>query len=206
MFADAFEKLGRKESDEILNEINRILPDGGFNPGSRNVVILAHDLSFYPGYQLLDLADHDSMPPLRKYVLYKKYSDIEVIDWTNAPLYRINGKAPLRLDSNNVKDYVRMFLKYVRGPNGRFQLAETLEDIRWCEEPPPAAGKALGKLISPLDVIAQDNNTFSLKAQIMFRDTLFDAVINVAEDGEIEIKEQDVLVDDMPVMDDTLGQ
>ena len=206
MFADAFEKLDRLESEAVLEQVNPLLSDGGFNPGSRNVVVLEHELSFYPGYQLLDMADHDSMPALRKYVLYKKNEDAELIDWTSSPIYRVNGKAPIALNENTVKDYVRLFLKYVRGPNGRFLLAETLEDIRWREEPPPAATKALGKLISPLEVIELDNRQFRLKAQIMFRDTLFDASINVDHEGTVKIDDQEVLVDDMPVMDDTFGQ
>ena len=140
------------------------------------------------------------------YVLYKKNEDAELIDWTSSPIYRVNGKAPIALNENTVKDYVRLFLKYVRGPNGRFLLAETLEDIRWREEPPPAATKALGKLISPLEVIELDNRQFRLKAQIMFRDTLFDASINVDHEGTVKIDDQEVLVDDMPVMDDTFGQ
>lgn len=206
MFADAFEKLDRLESEAVLEQVNHLLPDGGFNAGSRNVIILAHDLPFYPGYQLLDLADHDSMPALRKYVLYKKNEDVEIIDWTSTPIYRVNGKAPIALNETTVKDYVRLFLKYVRGPNGRFLLAETLEDIRWREEPPPAASKALGKLISPLEVVEQDNRRFKLKGQIMFRDTLFDATFHVDHEGVVKIDDQEVLVDDMPVMDDTLGQ
>lgn len=204
MFRDAMIRLGTEDSTAAMAEIRPLLKGGGFDTG--NVTVLGHDLSFYPGYRFLDIADHDTVPAFRKTVIYKP-GDVIVLDGTNGPLYALNRRAPLNLSPLTVDDYARFFFSHVRSPQGRFLIVEGIDDINWREDPPPAARKALGKMIVPLTLAGRaKDGTYRLTGCVVFKNTLYRAVITVSTDGQISLADQEALVEDMPLQDDTLGQ
>lgn len=202
MFQDTYVKLDALETEQILERVNPHMQGSTFDPS--HTVIMARDLSFYEGYRFLDIADHRSMPQNRRYVLLSK-KDIVVLDFTNHPIYALNAKLPIALDDDNIDDYVRFFFSNVRGRHGRFLITESVEDINWREDPPPSARKAVGKMLHPLEIY-RNNGGYELKGQMMFKDTLFQADIAVTKDGTVSLSNQQLLIENMPVLDDTLGQ
>jgi hypothetical protein len=129
------------------------------------------------------------------------------INGSNEPIYALNERAPLQLNDGTVADYVRFFFSNVRGRHGRFLITETVDDIQWREEPPPAARKAIGKILVPLTVTGRDpDGGFRLAACMMFKDSLFKAAVTVRRDGIVSLSDEELLIEDMPVLDDTFGQ
>ncbi len=204
MFHDAFIKLDKDECRKALDEINPVLAGCPFNPATATV--LSQDLSFYPGYRFLDIADYEITPPFRKFVIHKP-GHVTVLDWTNSPVYALNDNVPLGLTRETVRDYIRFFFTFVRGPHGKFTVAESVDDIDWREEPPPAARKAMGKMLQPVTVSARNvDGSFSLTACMIFKNTLYRANIHVARDGRVTMADEEILAEDMPVLDSALGQ
>jgi hypothetical protein len=204
MLQDALVKLDQEESAALLQEINPRLEGGHFAPGT--VTILGQELSFYPGYRFLDMADYESAPPVRRFVVYKP-GDVVVLNWTNEPIYELNARAPITLNADNVVDYVRFFFTYIRGRHGRFLISENVDDIMWREEPPPAARKAVGNILAPVTVTeAGAEGGFRLSLCMMFRDSLFRAAAVVGADGLVTLADEELMIEDMPVLDDTFGQ
>lgn len=204
MFQDAFEKLGPQEIELALADINPALGGAPFDAGT--TTILGQPLPFYPGWKYLEVADHTAIPAQRRSVIHKPGRAV-VLDGTNAPIYALNGEAPLKLERGNAADYVRFFFAHVRGRHGRFVLAETVEDIAWKEEPPPAARKAIGQMLAPLKVESKDaQGNFLMTARMVFRDLLFRAEVSAAPDGQVTLSNEELLIEDMPVLDDTFGQ
>lgn len=204
MFQDAFIKLEKDECRQVLEEVNPALGGGAFNPNTATV--LAQDLSFYPGYRFLDIADYEITPAFRKFVIHSP-GDVTVLDWTNDPIYKLNDKVQLGLTRDTVRDYIRFFFSYVRGPRGKFTIAETVDDIDWREEPPPAARKAMGKMLQPIMVNAKTaDGSFPITACIMFNNALYKANIYIAENGRVTMADEEILVEDMPVLDSVFGQ
>jgi hypothetical protein len=170
------------------------------------VTILGQELSFYPGYRFLDMADYESAPPVRRFAVYKP-GDAVVLNWTNEPIYELNARVPISLNEHTVVDYVRFFFTYIRGRHGRFLVAENVDDIMWREEPPPAARKAIGNILSPLSVAsAATDGSYRLNLCMMFKDSLFRAVAEVGRDGLVTLTNEELMIEDMPVLDDTFGQ
>ena len=203
MFQDAFVKLEGQESDDVLAEINPAITGGNYNPAT--VTILAHNLSFYPGYKFLDIADYDCVPAFRKFAIYKQ-GEVIVLDWTNKPIYELNERALSKLDEYSAADYIRFFFKYVRGKHGRFIVAETVDDINWAEEPPPAVRKAIGQLLSPVKTIEADKNGhFKLEACMVYKKSLYKMTLSLTDSGIVSIENEDFLIDDIPALDDTLA-
>lgn len=210
MFQDAYVKLDRLEVEEVVAQTKRAFDGVSFNPDQTTV--MARDLSFYPGYRFYDMTDHSRNPAARRFLLTNG-DDFIVLDFTNGPIYALNrknnaeGQPTLHLTRDTVKDYVRFFFTFVRGRHGRFIIVETVDDISWREEPPMAAKNAIGKLIRPVAFHANDagDGVFYMQAQMMFRDSLFQADVTAKTDGLVQLSNESLLIEDMPIIDDTFG-
>ena len=205
MFQDTYIKLNPTDVESVLSKTTPFFEGVSFNPS--NTIIMTRTMDFYPGFKFYDMADHTATPALRRFVLVKK-DNVVVIDFTNAPIYDTNKLAPIYLNEDTVHDYARFFFSFVRGRHGRFLIVENVDDIAWREEPPAVAKKSISKLIMPVTLIDKglDDGNFYLHAQMMFRDSLFSADITVQKDGVVQLSNEQLLIEDMPVMDDTLGQ
>ena len=205
MYQEAFTKLELAEIATILDALNPKFDGTIFDPVE--TTILTQDISFYPGYRLLDIADHAQMPPLRRYVLYKSADEFQILDFTNGPIYTLNLKLPINLNADTVIDYVRFFFSYVRGRHGRFIITEGVDDINWKDDPPPTARKAIGKMLMPvsLEEETKDGN-YQMKACMVFKDSLFKSTIQCDSKGYVALSDEELLVEDIPVLDDTFGQ
>lgn len=201
---DQFVKLDLLECETVLEEINPALKGSHFHPAT--VTILAQNPVFYPGYRFFDIADYETTPHIRKFVLYKP-GHVVVLNWTNTPLYALNETAPLYLDDRTVLEYVRFFFTYIRGRHGRFIITDSVEDVMWRDEPPPAARKAIGQMLEPLHIAERTvEGGYRLVARMMFKDSLFKTIVNVKADGMINLSDEELLIEEMPVLDDTFGQ
>ena len=130
-----------------------------------------------------------------------------MLDWTPSPIYALNETVPLMLSEDNVDDYVRFFLKYVRGTKGLILLAENVDDIEWKDDPPPPARKAIGKMLVPVNVIEKKkDSSFVLEVTAMMKDSLFKVHALVSETGILSFQNEEILVEDMPVLDDVFMQ
>ncbi len=203
MFQDAFEKLELADVATILDQIGPLLDGAAFDP--IETTILALKIPFYPGYQLLEISDNTQMPANKRFAVYSPQK-CAVLDFTNKPIYDLNKDVPIRLSEKNVADYVRFFFAYVRGKHGRFVIAEAVDEINWKEDPPPAARKAVGKMITPVILLkTMKDGTYFLQATMMFKDSLFKADVEVRKDGLLTLKNEELLIEDMPVLDESLG-
>lgn len=204
MYQEAFKKLEKNEVSQILEIYNPLFDGSVFD--SNETTIMAQDISFYPGLRYLDIADYSCVPPVKRYVIDGPDTNV-VLDWTNAPIYQINQDLPIHLDSETVCDYVRFFFNHVRGKNGRFLVAESIEDIRWRDDPPPAARKTIGEMLLPMIVAdAKGDGGYTLTITVMFKDSLFQCDVEVTVDGQINLHNEKLLVEDMPVLDDAFQQ
>ena len=210
MFQDAYVKLNKQETASIVETLSPYLDGSSFDPSS--AIVMARELPFYPGSKFLDLADHRTMPPARRFAILAK-DKAHILDFTNQPIYELNNSYPLNLTLENVSDYVRFFFSFVRGRHGRFLIIESVDDIPWREEPAPSGRKAIGKMVAPMSVTsspaalgATHKLSFQIVAYMLFKDSLFRADIEVADTGQVKILQETLLIEDIPVIDDTLGQ
>lgn len=203
MLQDAFYKLSIPEAEIVLREAAPHFPGLALEPDGTS--LLAYDLPFYPGYRLMEIARADNVPLLKRLIVYKP-GDLTVLDWTNAPVYRLNAAAPLKLTFDSAPDYVRFFFSVVRGRHGAFHIVESAGDIPWREEPPATARKAVARMIQPVQVIADNGNgAFDLFACMVFKTALFRSTIRVARNGNVTLHSEELLAEDMPVRDMVLG-
>lgn len=195
-----WQKLDAEKAARILVEVNPHLTPVPFS--EHNSTVRTQKLSFWRGYEFLELTDMSTVPPARKYAIYKA-GDVQVLDWTNAPFYDTNEKAPIHLDQRSVIDYVKFFFNYVRGRHGRFLLIETIDDIRWQIEPPAQGRKVMQEMLEPVTVESRsDDGAFVLRAFMVFKDSLFLTKIHVRPEGLITMSDEELKIEGMPVQQD----
>ena len=204
MFQDAYTKLDLADVATILDQVNPEFDGAEFDPVE--TTIMAVDMPFYSGYRFLEIANHSVSPAMERFVIYSP-EKFTVLDFSNEPIYALNKELPITLNDDTVIEYVRFFFTYVRGRHGRFLISEGVDDIQWKEEPPPAARKAIGKMLKVLGVKEKGaDGSYKMDATMMFKDSLFKSDVNVSPDGAVSLTNEELLIEDMPVLDDTFGQ
>jgi hypothetical protein len=205
MYHDAFKPLPETDAQDFLRAAMPLLdgaPFGGDVPR-----VLARSLPFYPDHELIEALGQTSHPPvLRVFVRKKNTQELTLLNWTNEPVYHLNQHVPIRLDVETVLPYVRFFFNYIKGKHGRFLIVDSPDEIEWKDEPPPAGRKALAKMIEPLRIITEKSDgTFLIQASMIFKDSLFSCTVTVEPDGQVSLSDEELVVEDIPVRDDTLG-
>lgn len=204
MYQDAFTKLEQKEVAALLETFNPLFEGSKFTPAE--TTIMAQNTPFYPGLRYLDIADYACVPPMHRFVIEGPDKAV-ILNWSNEPIYQLNQSHPLELNEETVCDYVRFFFSHVRGKNGRFLIVESIDDIRWKEDPPPTARKSIGKMLLPLTMTPKaTDGSYTLPVTVMFKDSLFQCNVQVLADGTINMDNEELLIEDMPVLDDAFGQ
>lgn len=199
----AYIKLNKSETRDMLLVLKDRLDL--IDVSADTIDILSASLPFYPGYRLLELTDRSSSPIKRRFVIYRG-DDIVFMDYTNTPIYELNKRAPISFTRDTLFDYVRFFFRFVRGRHGRFIVTESLDDIQWREEPSVNSRKSLDKMIEPLFIKEiNDDGSYILGANVIFKDALFGCNINVKQNGIIRLSDENLLVESLPVVDDVLG-
>lgn len=201
MFSDSFKKLEHGTAASLLDLINPKLEISGFDTASAQIMSLS--LPFYKEINLVEISDPQSVPAKKIFCLHHKTSnEILILNGKNDPIYKINKKFGIQLDDNNVSLYARFFFSYVRGRHGIFHLINNVSEIKWREEPTKAGKQSLNKMISPVSILSYDDEDgWVLISSIIFKDSLFETEIHVKPDGTIRLGGQEILVEDIPVLD-----
>jgi len=207
MFSDAYTKIAANQCGDLINQLNLLVEGSPYNP--KNLRILAHHLPFYKGYSLFEITDASVNPERSVSLIGRddfKNTSLYLLNGTNEAIYSLNTAVPVSLNEKNIRTYVMFFFAYVYGRFGKFKIIEHVDDIIWREQPSSAGRKALSKMIEPLKIKSHtQENDFVLSASIIFKDTLFESNIQIAADGKINLTNQEMLVEDIPVLEEVLN-
>jgi len=208
MFSDAYTTLQAEQCGGLIDQLNSLVEGSAFEP--EKLRIITHHLPFYKDYALFEVTDISVNPERSISFIGRtdfKNNSLYVLNGTNEAIYVLNDKVQIGLTDKNIKTYLLFFFHYVRGRFGQFKIIEHVDDIVWREEPSQGGRKAIAKMVEPLTVKSvSEQGDFTLKASIIFKDTLFESDITIAKDGKVNLHNQEMLVEDIPVLDDTIGQ
>lgn len=200
LMSEEWQKTELSAAAKILAEINQHVKPVAFTPDK--TTLRAQSLPFFKEYKLYEMTDHAAVPAARKYALYKP-GDVVMIDWTNGPIYATNEKAPIILNERSVIPYAKFFFNFVRGRKGRFQLIESIEDIRWQVEPPLQGRKVMQEMLEPIAIVEHNQDGgYRLDAFMLFKDSLFKTKISIDRLGLLTMSDEELKVEGLPVMQD----
>jgi len=137
-------------------------------------------LPFYDDYKFYSMVDTTLPAPNERYMLYKP-DDVNLMNWTNEPIYRVNDKAPIKLDRKTVVPYAKFFFHFVRGQLGRFIIVEKPEEVSWLPAATDEERAKVNERLLPVTYkgIGRDN-LFTLTGTVVFKNALFRTDIKIA--------------------------
>tara|TARA_R110002072_G_scaffold217390_1_gene375125 strand:- start:891 stop:1511 length:621 start_codon:yes stop_codon:yes gene_type:complete len=206
MFDEAFTKLEIEEIALILDVINKKVEGSIFDP--LETTIMAIDIPFYSNHRFLDIADYATNPPLQRFAIQKTGTmDFVLLDWSYKIIQQLNTSVPISLTEENVLEYVRFYFSHVKGRHGRFIVCETVDHIKWKDEPPEEIRKSINQAINPLEIIEKrKDDVYQVKAFMMLKDALFQSDVYIEPNGNVTITNHEVLIENVPVLDSVVGQ
>lgn len=179
--------------DALISETRLMLEAKDMDIGALDVRVAA--LPWYDEYKFYVLQDHAQT----RNMLYKS-GDPELMNWTNEIIYRVNDKAPIKLDRKNVILYSKFFFHYVRGQLGRFIIVEKPDEVAWLDNAnQDEMQKVADRLMSVTYKGIGRDNRFLLTATVVFKNALFRTNIRVAQDGLMELTDEELLLEDLSV-------
>ncbi len=61
-------------------------------------------------------------------------------------------------------------------------------------------------MVAPIQLEGTEGGVYRLGIHMMFKDSLFKANVDISPDGHVKILEETLLIEDIPVIDDIIGQ
>ena len=179
--------------DELQQFVGQISPvDGVLRLTAETTHCHWRTLPWYEKVALIRLHDPTwSEPRLALYFLTLE-GNLFRLNGTSPPLHEVNAKAPLRLNAENVLDYLRFFCFFVQGEEGPFYVVESADDP-WIPQMArtPAVVKGLEAVTAAELKDADDQGRFRCSAVIYYSNAIFKAEMQVAPSGMIEMLSDD---------------
>lgn len=178
MFDAEFAALTPEATREFLTEITpEIAP---VKLPLDKTLVQAMPLAFYPEHKFYAITDMTLPPPNVRYMLYKP-GDVNLMNWTNEPIYTVNEKAPIKLDRKTLVPYAKFFFHFVRGQLGRFIIVEKPEEVVWLPDANDKEKADVAAHLMPVTYkgIGRDN-LFTMTCTVVFKNALFRTDIRVA--------------------------
>lgn len=165
--------------------------------------VLQGTLGFYPGWTCLHIHKEENVTKQAVVIFFKEDEETVTLDWKVATILKFNQKAPLKLSIHDITPYVQFFFTNVRAKDGPMKIISLYDELKWREEPSGTVKKALASLIRPPHLISWDeeNHAYEVGAHILFHNNLFECRLLVNKDGQIDVTERVLQVEDMPVLD-----
>ncbi|WP_332673402.1 ankyrin repeat domain-containing protein [Aromatoleum sp.] len=163
-------------------------------------------LPFYPAHsvRLLRLSDPAWPPDSHAYYLVApaRHSDDPAylhLDGTSPPIHAVNAQAPIALTPDLVCDYLRFFCFFVRGDEGPFIVAESIEQ----PEIPPLPEQRrteVDRQLRPAHYWGSnpDDGAYRASATIYYGSALFFADFLISANGKIEMVTDVTVLSDLP--------
>lgn len=188
------------ELEGFLGQINPI--DGKHRVNPETTKVAWRSLPFYDGIALIRVTDPSFVPSKLKIFYLAKEDKLYRLNGLSLPIHQINEMAPVRLDENNILDYLRFFCYFVRGEDGPFLVSEDITD--------PCLPKADAKTHAAIAGVVREANFqgrneaghYMCDAIIFYGNALFLSNFEVQPSGMIEMLNDDPMTSDLDIRPD----
>jgi hypothetical protein len=123
-----------------------------------------------------------------------------LLDGTSPPLHNLNELHGVTLASDEqVRDYLRLFCRYVRSNEGAFEVIETMDQIDHRLDDADARA-SIDAQIAPINLGGRDaEGRWLASARLLYGDGLFAAEFAISAAGMVEMQDDDPLLHDLPI-------
>ncbi len=187
-----------EELDGFLSQINPI--DGKYQVSSNSTEVGWRMLPFYDHVVLIRLRDRTwGKQKLTIYYLTDQ-GTLFRLNGTSPPIHEVNAKAPVRITEQNVLEYLRFFCFFVRGEEGPFLIAESMDDPYIPTNLDPKTRTVIEGTVRGASYEGRnEQGHFMCDAVVFYSNALFIANFAVQPSGMIEMLNDEPIAADLPV-------
>lgn len=195
---DLWNQVTGDELAGFLSQVGTI--DGRHRTAPETTRVHWRALPFYEQVVLIRLRDTTWLPEKLSIYYLANQGQLTRLDGTSPPIHQINAEAPVRINENNVLDYLRFFCFFVRGEDGPFLIAESMEDPGMPTGMDDKTRRAIEGTIRPATFEGLNAEGYWLcDAIVFYSNALFMSNFAVQPSGMIEMMDDEPLAQDLPV-------
>ena len=194
------DKWNAVQGEELAGFLEQINPiDSKYKVKAESAEVHWRTLPFYETVALIRVKD-PSWTEKELYIYYlTDQGNLFRLNGTSPPIHEVNDKAPIKVNEGNVLDYLRFFCFFVRGEEGPFYVAETVDDPNMPQDMDDATRSTLTDIVAPAEFLGVNDKGYLLcKAVVFYSNALFIANFAVQPSGMIEMLDDDPIVPDLP--------
>lgn len=189
------------QGEELAGFLSQINPIGDKYSVSAQTT-LAHwlPLPFYDQVAIIRVKD-PAWTPRNLFIYYlTDQGNLYWLNGTSPPIHEVNEKAPIKITDDNVLDYLRFFCFFVRGEEGPFLIAESMQDTYVPKDLDDQTRAALENTVSPATFEGKDDEgNWLCNGVVYYSNALFITNFKVMPSGMIEMLDDEPIAADLPV-------
>lgn len=189
------------EGEELAGFLEQVNPIGGkFKVNVNTTKVDYRMLPFYDSVAMIRVKD-PAWTPSNLYIYYlTDQGNLYWLNGTSPPIHEINAKAPVKITEDNVLEYLKFFCFFVRGEEGPFLIAESMEDPYIPKNVDERTRSVIEGTIRPASYEGTNDKGFLLcDAVVFYSNALFIANFAVQPGGMIEMLDDEPIAADLSI-------
>ncbi len=189
------------QGDELAGFLEQINPvDGKYRVSPESTQVHWRMLPFYESIALIRVHDPNWVNKKLNIYYLTDQGNLFRLNGTSPPIHEVNAKAPVKVNEQNVLDYLRFFCFFVRGEEGPFYIAESMADPNMPVEMDATTRSVIEGTIRPASYEGMnEQGHFLCDAVVFYSNALFIANFAVQPSGMIEMLDDEPIAADLPV-------
>jgi len=157
-------------------------------------------LPFYERVVMIRVRDRNWMPENLAIYYLANQGQLTRLDGTSPPIHQVNADAPIRVTDDNVLEYLRFFCFFVRGEDGPFLIAESMDTHGMPRSMDDSARRAIEGTLREASFEGKNAEGYWLcDAIVFYSNALFLSNFAVQPTGMIEMTDDDPLLQDLKI-------
>lgn len=197
-FDDKWNAVGGDELAGFLEQINPV--DSKYQVSTQSTQVHWRQLPFYEKVVLIRVKDPNWVEKNLNIYYLTNEGNLFRLNGTSPPIHEVNAKAPIKVTEENVLEYLRFFCFFVRGEEGPFYIAESMDDPNMPKEMDDTTRSVIEGTIRPASYEGKnEQNHLLCDAVVFYSNALFIANFAVQPSGMIEMLDDEPIAADLPV-------
>ena len=186
-----------EELEGFLSQVGKI--DGTMEPSASTTKVEWRSLPFYDNVAMIRMRDENWTPKELTIYYLTDQGTLYRLNGTSPPIHDINAKAPVKVNDDNVLDYLNFFCFFVRGEEGPFLIAEDMDNPNMPEMDDKMRAVIGGSLRPASYEGKNDQGHWLCDAVVFYSNALFIANFSVHQSGMIEMLDDEPIASDLTV-------
>lgn len=185
--------------DELAGFLDQINPiDGKYRTSPQSTQVSWRTLPFYETVALIRVKDPNWVNKKMNIYYLTDQGNLFRLNGTSPPIHEVNSKAPIKVNETNVLEYLRFFCFFVRGEEGPFYIAESMEDPNMPVQMDETTRSVIEGTVRPASFEGMnEQGHFLCDAVVFYSNALFIANFAIQQSGMIEMLNDEPIAGDL---------